>query len=104
MRYAKMRPVEQRVAVVAEWERSGLTMNEFCQGRGINPSTLGWWRRELRRRGERKQAVELVEIRPTGSDAERAVEVVLANGIRLRVPAGFEGRWLEEILAVVRAC
>jgi transposase-like protein len=104
MTYAKMTPVEQRVAVVAEWERSGLTMNEFCQRRGINPSTLGWWRRELRRRGDRKKAVELVEIRPAGTEAERAVEVVLANGIRLRVPVGFERRSLEEILAVVRAC
>lgn len=104
MRYAKMTPVEQRVAVVAEWERSGLTMNEFCQRRGLNASTLGWWRRRLRGREEGNKAVELVEIRPSGTAAERAVEIVLANGIRLRVPVGFERRSLEEILAVVRAC
>lgn len=105
MAYAKITPMAQRLALIAEWERSGQTINEFCRRRGINESTFGWWRRE-RKRHEQGQApaVELVEIGTSDGAGERAVEVMLANGIRLRVPAGFERRSLEEILAIVRAC
>ena len=104
MAYAKITPMAQRLALIAEWERSGQTINEFCRRRGINESTFGWWRREIGRAEKQTSAVELVEIETSSSSPQRAVEVVLPNGISLRVPGGFERRALEEILAIVRAC
>ena len=38
--------------MLARWQRSGLTLREFGQQRGIPPSTLSWWRRVFRRAGE----------------------------------------------------
>src|SRR6266852_1263480 len=38
--------------VLARWQRSGLTLREFGQQRGIPLSTLTWWRQGLRRAGE----------------------------------------------------
>ncbi len=38
--------------VLARWQRSGLTLREFGQQRGILPSTLSWWRQVFRRAGE----------------------------------------------------
>ena len=104
MPYAKTTSVEQRLAIVAQFERSGLTLKEFGRQQGINEATLGWWRRIARHTEQNSSKVELVEIGAKRSNADRAVEVVLPNGICLRVPAGFERRSLEEILAVVRAC
>ncbi len=38
--------------VLARWQRSGLTLREFGEKRGIPPSTLNWWRRVFRRAGD----------------------------------------------------
>jgi len=38
--------------MLAHWQRSGLTLREFGQQRGIPLSTLTWWRQVLRRAGE----------------------------------------------------
>ena len=40
--------------VLAHWQRSGLTLREFGEKRGIPPSTLSWWRQVFRRAGEEK--------------------------------------------------
>ena len=105
-RYAKATPPDQRLALLAEWERSGQTIEEFCSVRGIRAATFGHWRREAERAqgATTLPAVRLVEIGARGTSHGRAIEVLLANGIQLRVPPGFERRSLEELLAVVRAC
>jgi hypothetical protein len=105
-RYAKATPLDQRLALLADWERSGQTIEEFCSVRGIKAATFGYWRREAdKAKGATiLPAVRLVEIGERGASNGRAIEVVLANGIQLRVPPGFERRSLEELLAVVRAC
>ncbi len=38
--------------VLARWERSGLSLREFGQQRGIPLTTLTWWRQVFRRAGE----------------------------------------------------
>ena len=38
--------------VLARWQRSGLSLREFGQQRGIPLSTLTWWRQVFRRAGE----------------------------------------------------
>lgn len=104
--YAKATPLDQRLALLAEWEHSGKTVEEFCSVRGIKAATFENWRR-VAGRGRSTvplPVVQLVEIGERGASNGRAIEVVLTNGIQLRVPPGFERRSLEELLAVVRAC
>src|ERR1700730_10731529 len=38
--------------VLAGWQRSGLTLREFGEKRGIPLSTLTWWRRVFRHAGD----------------------------------------------------
>jgi hypothetical protein len=38
--------------VLARWQRSGLSLREFGEKRGIPLSTLSWWRQVFRRAGE----------------------------------------------------
>ena len=42
--------------VLVRWRRSGLTLREFGQQRGIPLSTLTWWRQVFRRAGEQVNA------------------------------------------------
>ena len=98
----------QMLRLIAQWERSGQTMEEFAAAHGMTRHTFGWWRSELKRRkpvapAGVEPAIRLVEIeRP--SAGEKSFEVRLGNGIMVRVAAGFDGRALAELMSVLRAC
>jgi hypothetical protein len=49
--------------VLVRWQRSGLTLREFGEKRGIPPSTLSWWRQVFRRVGEEDGNGALAETR-----------------------------------------
>src|SRR5215472_100681 len=104
--------------VLARWRRSGLTLREFGQERGIPLSTLSWWRQVFRRAGEQvnaasrsiaaTDAVVFTEVpRPaTGlTTTPPVLEVVLRSGHVLRVPAGADTETLQRVLHVLQtAC
>lgn len=88
--------------------RSGLGVAEFAQRRGLNASTMYWWRSRLRRAARREPQIVPVEIvgsRPAAVDAGRPFELDLAGGRRLRVPPHFDADELARLIcAVERAC
>ena len=103
--------------VLARWQRSGLTLREFGQQRGIPLSTLTWWRQVFRRAGEpvnraskgasASDAVVFAEVpRPATVPTTPAVlEVILRTGHVLRVPAGADTETLQRVLqALQTAC
>lgn len=51
-------------AIIDEQEASGQTLRAFAAERGLNPSTLGWWRSRLGRtsRGKPLQAPRFTEV------------------------------------------
>ena len=79
-------------ALIAEQERSGLTVRAFAEGKGITPPTMYWWRSRL----GRCAPVDLVPVEVVEHDivvdSARAVgadfEVRLGSGVALRVPTG----------------
>jgi hypothetical protein len=100
---------------LARWERSGLSLREFGQQRGIPLSTLTWWRQVFRRKGEpvstalksgpATDAVVFTEVvRPATVPTTPAVlEIVLRNGHVVRVPAGADSDTLQRALHVLQA-
>ena len=103
--------------VLARWQRSGLTLREFGQQRGIPLSTLTWWRQVFRRAGEpvdaaRKSvpasdAVVFTAVpRPASVPTTPPVlEIVLRSGHVLRVPTGADTDTLQRVLrALQTAC
>ena len=60
--------------VLARWQRSGLTLREFGQQRGIPLSTLTWWRQVFGRAGEQ------VDAAPKSAPASDAV-VASSRGV-----------------------
>lgn len=90
-----------------EWERlfteqsrSGMTMREFCESRGINYSTFK--NRRYRLTGGSSSKVEIVEIsRPP---VKAVATVVLPNSRRLELTSGFDEVELKRLIAVLESC
>ncbi len=99
--------------VLARWQRSGLTLREFGQQRGIPLSTLTWWRQVFRRAGEpvnaatksgsADDAVVFTEVPRQMTIPAAALEVVLRNGHVVRVPAGVDTDTLHQVLQALQA-
>ncbi len=69
---------------VGSWRRSGETAKAFAARYGWNPSSLRWWASQERRRGA--DGVAFVEVTPPEpSRTKSGLDVLLANGRRLRV-------------------
>jgi hypothetical protein len=75
---------EEWVRRVASWRRSGETANVFAARYGWNPSNLRWWSSQERR--SRADGVAFVEVAaPEPLRTKSGIDVLLANGRRLRV-------------------
>ena len=97
--------------VLAGWQRSGLTLREFGEKRGIPPSTLSWWQRVFRRAGDEdgngvaaEHPVVFAEVPlPTNVARTSAVlEIVLHSGHLVRVPAGADTDTLQRVLQALQ--
>lgn len=98
----RMTPVEQRRALVADYEASGLTMAAFARREGLNYATFaGWVLKTQKGAGAPKRPIEFAELRlPAGTAREAesaALEVRLGDGTVIR------GRRVAEVVAVARA-
>ena len=83
---------------VASWRSTGLSQRAWCLRHGILPQTFGYWCRRLSSRD-----AMLPVLVQTGGEAA-PVEVVLGNGVSLRLPSTMSGEALSRWLQVLRAC
>lgn len=102
--------------LLAQQEREGLSREEIAAQAGIKPSTLTWWRSELKRRARehgRAEAntaalvpVTIREVAPTTCVVRATTpvtyEVVLGRRV-LRVPRGFEAAEVHSLVRVLEA-
>ena len=87
--------------LVAEQAGSGLTVRQFCRGRGIGEHSFYWWRKRLRDRGPVRFA--LLRTRPGSVASESSLlELVLTNGERLRIGKEVDTAILRLVLEAVR--
>src|SRR5271155_3095261 len=100
--------------VLAGWKRSGLTLREFGEKRGIPPSTLSWWRQVFRRAGDEEgngvaaeTPVVFTEVPKPAKAPETpsvVLEIVLHSGHLVRgVPAGADSATLQRVLQALQA-
>jgi len=90
--------------VLGRWRSSDLTKAAFCRREGIASVTLNRWLAEF---GETPSVpvsgpafVEAV----WGEGVDRALEVVLPTGVRIRVPQGFDAGDLALVLGALATC
>src|SRR6266851_8681545 len=67
--------------VLERWQRSGLTLREFGEKRGIPPSTLSWWRRVFRGAGEEEGNGAAVENAVVFTEVPPPVNVAMTPAV-----------------------
>lgn len=100
----------EAVRLVSEFEHSGLRRKEFCATHGLNVFTLDAWRKRIAqsKTEEKIVPVEIVED-GTASRGMRAASlgqsgqfrIVLPQGLRIEVEAGFDAAELRRLLAAL---
>ena len=87
----------QRLEVIGQFERSGLSGPAFCQVAGINYQTFVGWRKEARRKAtsqagglqpvvDQPGAIRLTEVvlqTPSPARSEEGLQVHLSSGVRV---------------------
>ena len=85
------------------WKSSGMTAREFGAREGLNENGLRGWSSRLGagRKTEVPAVLEIIQV--PGAFAKTSIfEVVLDEGITVRVPSEFESDGLRQLLAVLR--
>ena len=94
---ARRRSAEEWRTLVSEWQGSGLDAESYARARGLNVSTLRWWRWRLGSAPPTSPAFVEVQIHePAPPDL-----VVEVGDLRVRVPAGFDARELRRLLVAL---
>jgi hypothetical protein len=86
---------------IAEQERSGLSVKQFCKERGVSEYSFYTWRKRLARKEPVRFA--LVDREAAGQEPATALEVVLRSGERLRIGSGVDAGTLRTVLEALRA-
>jgi hypothetical protein len=91
--------------IAEEFEASGLTQREFAQRRGLRLSTLQSWVYRRRRQvgAVAEPAVRLLPVQVSRApvSGEIALEVIIANGVRLRVSPGTDVDYVARLVAAL---
>jgi len=111
--------------LVNSWRKSGLTQAEFCRRRGVKAVTFAWWKGRFRGTGERadhrksrstargrRREAEFTEVMWPGrvlADGMAATrdaslggyEIVLGDGLSLRLPGDFDPEKVSQLIALV---
>lgn len=105
---------------VEGWKRSKQTAAQFAAEQRINASSLSWWKWRLgkekgkegagrsaaRPRGKRsvsKTFSPLTFVEVAAPARRETLEIVLASGVRIRVPADFDATALGRLLGLLEA-
>jgi transposase len=96
-------------AHVTRWQASGLSVRDYCARHRLTEPSFYAWRRTLAQRPDNVPAAVAapvvtfvpLHVQPATADTSAALEVVLGNGRRLRVPAGFDAATLRAVLDVL---
>lgn len=95
---------------VRQWRQSGLSARAFAASIGVKSGSLTHWAwrlgREVGAQTARRRAVRPAASPPFvevigGTLGDTRFELMLGNGCRLHIPAGFEPAALERLLAVL---
>lgn len=109
-------PEKERMwrSTIREAARSGMSIREFCRRRKIKESAFYWWQRKLKgpgqgrmvpRRSLRKGSVgdqgTFALVSEESGELSAGIELVLADGRRLRIGKGADEETLRKVLAAV---
>ena len=91
-------------------ERQGLTYRELSDDSGIPIPTLSWWSRKLKREEEGAAEVRACQLVPVEivedelQECDAAIEIVVADRLKLLVPPTVSEAHLQRVLRAVASC
>lgn len=88
---------------VRRWRASGLTARQFCRREGLNPRTLSWWASTLRDEAPTEATFVDVTALVAAPPRTASLEVVVRDGVTVRVVPGFDAALLREVVAALEA-
>lgn len=92
---------EQWRGRIAEQQRSGLSIKQFCEERGLTLWSFYDWRKRLRETGLVRFALVERRSQPEAFSSSNAeVEIVFGTGERLRIRSGVDAATLRTAVAV----
>jgi hypothetical protein len=80
-----------------------MTAAEYAEGKGLKAGTLKWWSSQLNRTTPATSRPPVVEVTVAAGRTESSLEVMLASGVRVAVPVGFDEGTLARLLTVLEA-
>ena len=91
------------------WQVSGLTIRDYCTQHQLSEASFYAWRRTLAQRDRVAEAAAVapaltfvpVQVHHDLPTTRPVLELVLANGRRLRIPPGIDLDRLRDVLAVL---
>ena len=87
---------------ISAQERSGLSVQKFCEEQELTEQAFYSWRKRLA--NQQPMRFALVEAEPgQQANAETGLELLLPRGERLRISAGADAALLRTVLEVLRA-
>jgi hypothetical protein len=87
---------------IAEQQRSGASIKQFCKERGFSEYSFYAWRRRLRKTEPVRFALVDRGLRSEWV-TDACVELILPGGERLRIAAGVDSTTLRTVLEALRA-
>lgn len=100
---ARDRRRHRMVALVRQWEQSTETRAAFARRHGVTLAAFEYWKRRVRREGATFAPVQIISDTPVET-GRSSIDVVLASGERLTIPAGISGDLLRLVLVTLRSC
>jgi|SRR5947209_16911015 len=91
--------------LIARWERSDLTVRDFCSDHRISEPSFYAWRRELAARDREKgpPTPPVPTFVPVRVAPPAVIEVVLPTGVVVRVPVGADPAAAARLVAALGA-
>src|SRR3954467_7660716 len=99
-----LRKAEEWSERISAQQRSGSSVKQFCKEQGLTEYSFYAWRKRLQETWPVRFALvdrRPARPRPQQRAAEAALELVLANGERLRIGAGADAATLRIVLEVL---
>jgi hypothetical protein len=101
---------EEWIALLSEFEQSGLQQKEFCAKQDLSVAAFQYWYyRKAKKHSESaaKLSNSFLPVEVVGSAAPRGaagvgIEIAVADGVLVRLPPGTEPRYLAELLRALR--
>jgi transposase len=88
---------------VAAYERSGVSVKQFCEQQQITEQSFYVWRKRLRNQPPMRFALVETGVADPQVSAESGLELVLPTGERLRIGASVSPTTLRRVLEALRA-